>query len=198
LQIRKDIRDVFDKDEAAVQKSFQRLHQVIGYAVSCNIEWQMLWAELESAYPDKSTFVPTVASVVETWCESLTNRLEDDKFEAWTEELLSKLEPVSEIKLFLQVGIGNSICEKLLKSCRRLMIKDQRHRGRTRGLHSPSSCPKRRPRVQPVHHQALQATSRFCLILHTLEGQKKLMMLIPCLKKTRTGPTSSLSPTAKA
>lgn len=63
----------------------------------------MLWAELEAVYADKATFVPCAAAIVETWCHVLGSRLEDDKFQDWTEEFLSKLESVGTVQLFIQV-----------------------------------------------------------------------------------------------
>ena len=64
----------------------------------------MLWTELASNFPDKATFVPSVAGVVEAWCGVLESRLEDDKFASWTEGLMEKLEPVRAIKLYVEVG----------------------------------------------------------------------------------------------
>ena len=114
LQIRRDVRDVYDKEDSPVQTSFKKLAEIIGYSVSCQIEWQMLWAELESTYPDKTTFVPTVAGVVASWCETLATRLEDDRFESWTEEFLSKIEPVSAVKLFVQVcNCGETFSQRM-------------------------------------------------------------------------------------
>ncbi|OCT52910.1 hypothetical protein CLCR_10326 [Cladophialophora carrionii] len=104
LQVRKDIRDVFEKDTSAVQGSLQQLARVIGYPVSCEPEWHMLWPELEPAYPDTAIFVPSVAKVIEAWSDSLVKRLEDDSFEAWTEVLLEKLSPVKRVKLSIQVA----------------------------------------------------------------------------------------------
>ncbi|KIW89577.1 uncharacterized protein Z519_09733 [Cladophialophora bantiana CBS 173.52] len=105
LQIRKDIRDLFEKDDGAVQKSFVELKEIVGYPVSCTAEWHMLWAELESLCPDKATFVPTIAKLVEAWCHSLGKRLEDDsRFEAWTELFLERLKLVNFVKLSIQVA----------------------------------------------------------------------------------------------
>ncbi|EXJ60290.1 hypothetical protein A1O7_04442 [Cladophialophora yegresii CBS 114405] len=104
LQVRKDIRDVFEKADSTVQGSLKYLAQVIGYPVSCEPEWHMLWTELESAYPDKAIFVPSIAKVIEAWSDSLVKRLEDDSFEAWTEVLLEKLSRVQKVKLSIQVA----------------------------------------------------------------------------------------------
>lgn len=63
----------------------------------------MLWQELESVHADKSTFVPTIAGVIETWCHTLSCRLEDDKYEDWTETFLEKLVAVHAVKLLVHV-----------------------------------------------------------------------------------------------
>jgi hypothetical protein len=79
------------------------LEGIIGLKVSCNLEWDMLWTELEPKFPDKATFVPNVAGVIAAWCETLGARLEDDRFANWTEDLLGKLESVRSVKLHVQV-----------------------------------------------------------------------------------------------
>ncbi|KAK5056197.1 hypothetical protein LTR84_012750 [Exophiala bonariae] len=104
LQLRKDVRDGYEGSDTPVQKSFKKLSEVVGYPVSCEPEWQMLWQELESIYTDKTTFVPTIARVIETWCHALVLRLEDDKHEDWTEAFLEKLEAVRMLKILIHVA----------------------------------------------------------------------------------------------
>jgi hypothetical protein len=106
LQIRKDLRDVFEKEDGLVQTTFRKLEELIGYGVSCEPEWSMLWSELQSAYPDKDNFVPAIARIVDAWCSSLAWRLEqqDAKFDEWTELLLEKLKIVCEVRLSVQVN----------------------------------------------------------------------------------------------
>lgn len=103
LKIRTDIRDQFEAPTCAVQKAFKTLEGIIGLKVSCNLEWEMLWTELEPRFPDKATFVPNVAGVIAAWCEALGARLEDDRFANWTEDLLGKLESVRSVKIHVQV-----------------------------------------------------------------------------------------------
>lgn len=90
---------------SATQKAFESLKTIIGYNVTCNPEWAQLWNELGSSYPDKGTFVPNMTGLVTAWCDVLGRRLEDDKFAAWTEELLEKLELVRMVKLILDVCV---------------------------------------------------------------------------------------------
>lgn len=91
-----------------MQKAFGKLKDVVGLEVICNTEWDLLWVELESKFPDSATFAPNVAGVVVAWCYSLAARLEDEKFIAWTETVVDKLESAGSIKLKLQV-IGSII-----------------------------------------------------------------------------------------
>ena len=64
----------------------------------------MLWTELESSYPDKTTFIPDVAKVVEVWSDTLARRLDDDKYEAWTELFLEHVKSVISVNVLIQVS----------------------------------------------------------------------------------------------
>lgn len=103
MQIRIGIRDSWQKPESPVQQAFKALSQVVGLEVYCEPEWPMLWAELEKAFPDKTTFVPTIAKWVAVWSDVLKIRLDDDKNSEWADELLNKLNDVQNIKLFISV-----------------------------------------------------------------------------------------------
>ncbi|OAP65584.1 hypothetical protein AYL99_01556 [Fonsecaea erecta] len=103
-QIRKDVRDLFDNEENTVQKSLAGLGETIGCQVLCRAEWLMLWAELQHLWADMTTFVPTIAKVVEMWCDTLGRRLKDGRFEGWTEVFLEKLKTVNVLKLSIQVA----------------------------------------------------------------------------------------------
>lgn len=103
------MRDGYERPDTAVQKSFKKLAEVVGYPVSCEPEWQMLWQELETIYADKTTFVPTIAGVIETWCHALSRRLEDDRHEAWTETFLEKLGAVHTVKLLVHVNCHHTL-----------------------------------------------------------------------------------------
>jgi len=98
-----DIRDQFESPTCAVRKSIETLEGVIGLKVTCNPEWDMLWAELATSFPDKGTFIPSITGVIMAWCNVLATRLEDDKFASWTEDFLSKLESAGQVKLQVQV-----------------------------------------------------------------------------------------------
>jgi hypothetical protein len=100
-----------------VQKAFKTLQGIIGYEISCFLEWPMLWAELGSNYPDKATFVPNVVGIITAWCDVLSARLEDNRFSTWADELVEKLETVRRIGIHIQVGVLVDfpvICETIL------------------------------------------------------------------------------------
>lgn len=79
------------------------MREVLGMSIQCVADWPRLWAGLESVYSDKATFVPTVARVVEAWCHTLYERLEDDDLESWSYLFLDKLKSVPVGIVFLQV-----------------------------------------------------------------------------------------------
>lgn len=67
------------------------LIKVIGLEVIIDLEVPMLWAELQSYFPDKDVFIPCVVGVVKAWVECLIVRLEDDANIPWTDKLLEHL-----------------------------------------------------------------------------------------------------------
>lgn len=80
------------------------LKELLGLDVVIEPEWQLLLAELDSTFPDKGTFVPTISSHVETWCKSLIELLENEANTEWTETLLEKLKAsYSRLRLFVDV-----------------------------------------------------------------------------------------------
>lgn len=108
MKIRSDIRDHFEAPTCVLQNAFKTLESIVGLKVSCNPEWNMLWAELEPKFPDKNIFVPNITGVIAAWCEVLGARLEDDKVTEWTEDLIGKLESVRSVKIHVQV-CGHSL-----------------------------------------------------------------------------------------
>ena len=88
-----------------MQKAFKTLQGIIGYEISCFLEWPMLWAELGSNYPDKATFVPNVVGIITAWCDVLSARLEDNRFSTWADELVEKLETVRRVGIHIQVCV---------------------------------------------------------------------------------------------
>ena len=104
-RLKVNIRDLWSKDDAEVQKRIAEVRQLIGHEVSIEPEWQLLWAELQKHYEDNSRFVPDVARVVSTWCQSLCEMAEEDSNEEWTETLLEKLKSTHLLKVLFDVSV---------------------------------------------------------------------------------------------
>lgn len=81
-----------------MQKAINTLKTTLGVRVNVNPEWSLLLSELETFYPDKATFVPSVARTVEAFCTALTavadnDGGDDDKGnEEFGDELIDKIE----------------------------------------------------------------------------------------------------------
>ncbi|KAG6854501.1 hypothetical protein C0991_006103 [Blastosporella zonata] len=91
LKIRVDIRDLWDSSKSEVQASITSLQETLGLRIEPVISWTTLWNELKDRYPDKTTFIPSIVRIVNTWYSRLLWRLDSDNFPAWTEELLDAL-----------------------------------------------------------------------------------------------------------
>jgi hypothetical protein len=76
---------------------------LLGYQVTLDPEWGMLWAMLQSYYPDQATFIPSVALVVSTWCAAFTAWIEEDANSEAVERLLEQLSGWQALKLVLEV-----------------------------------------------------------------------------------------------
>ena len=83
-----DIRDQWEKGDCAVQKSIAALKDLLGLPVNLQLDFPILWSNLEKFHPDQSTFVPSITEVVKSWTDCLAARLADDANAAWTEQLL--------------------------------------------------------------------------------------------------------------
>jgi hypothetical protein len=102
-RIRQNIRDVITSKDAPLTATTSKLSTTLGYSVSFDPEWGMLWTTLHSYYPDQATFVPNVASVITIWCQAFTTWLEDESNEEAVERLLDALKGVGSLKLALEV-----------------------------------------------------------------------------------------------
>jgi hypothetical protein len=89
------------KEDAPVQKATKNLKELIGVDVGIEPEWQLLLAELDSSYSDKSTFVPSIAACVQAWCTALYALLEDGANEEWTDALLDRMNGL--LRVFIEV-----------------------------------------------------------------------------------------------
>ncbi|KAG6869935.1 hypothetical protein C0995_016162, partial [Termitomyces sp. Mi166 len=91
LKICVDIRDLWESSKSDVQASIASLEKTLGHRIEPIIQWPILWNELKDRYPDKATFVPSIARIVNAWYSRLLWRLDSDNFPEWTEELLGHL-----------------------------------------------------------------------------------------------------------
>lgn len=88
MKVRLGLREHWETPDAAAQKALKNLVELLGYQVQVEIDSAQLWSDLEKFYPDPETFAPNITTVIQTWAECLTARLQDDGNAAWTEKLL--------------------------------------------------------------------------------------------------------------
>ena len=87
-----------------MQTKISALATTLGYQITLDPEWGMLWASLSAFYPDQSTFIPSVVGVLTQWCEAFTTWVEEDSNEVAVERLLDALKGVGVVRLALEVG----------------------------------------------------------------------------------------------
>ncbi|KAJ6050389.1 uncharacterized protein N7446_010498 [Penicillium canescens] len=104
LKARLGIRDHWDKAGSPLQKSMGGLRELLGYEILAEPEWRLLLADMGDIYPDERGFVATVSQAVEVWCKSMTELLADETNEKWTETLLTYLQPLSHLRLLIEVA----------------------------------------------------------------------------------------------
>lgn len=89
-----------------MQQSVELLAKSLGHKVVPQAQWPALWNELKDRFPDKTTFVPTIARYAIAWYERLLWRLDSDLFPEWTEEFLEVLSQASKGGvLYLQIEV---------------------------------------------------------------------------------------------
>lgn len=98
------LRD-FDSDESSVKRALKSFNKTVGYDFTLEIAWVDLWNDLQSKFPDKETFVPTIADAVVTFLQRTENLLET--CEGFGESFLEKMERLRKA-IFIQVLLSNS------------------------------------------------------------------------------------------
>ena len=83
-----DLRDLWERADCPPQKSIADLRDLLGLPVTIQVDFTILWSEIQKYYPDQSTFVPSITAVVKAWTDCLARRLADDANATWTEQLL--------------------------------------------------------------------------------------------------------------
>ena len=106
LQIRQQIRDSFDAPNSNVQALRGLVATDVGLDVNVTVQWVPLWAEVESQFPDRATFVPGLSSAVQAWMEVLRKSLNDDQQLA--DDLLERLKITNKDTIDLEVQSGEN------------------------------------------------------------------------------------------
>ncbi|KAJ7130621.1 hypothetical protein C8R44DRAFT_906299 [Mycena epipterygia] len=91
LKVRMDIRDLWDSSKSSVTESVTSLNKILGHTITPRVEWVILWSELKDKFPDNTIFVPTVVRYTIAWYERLSDRLENEAYAEWTEQILNVL-----------------------------------------------------------------------------------------------------------
>jgi hypothetical protein len=105
-RIRQSIRDKVTSPTSALSVKFENVSTTLGYPVTFDPEWPILWGIFQQHYPDPGTFIPSVAAVVIAWCETFVSWLERAENEESVEKLLDILKNVGRLELALNVCMG--------------------------------------------------------------------------------------------
>ncbi|KAK1757869.1 hypothetical protein QBC47DRAFT_377143 [Echria macrotheca] len=103
LKVQLAIRDHWSSPTSPLQTTLASLASLLGHEIVLDPEWQLLLTELDAFYPDKTNFVLVVTQCVQAWAKSLTELLDDEAHEAWTETVLEKAK-FGRLRLFLEVS----------------------------------------------------------------------------------------------
>ncbi|KAI5919418.1 hypothetical protein F4810DRAFT_503404 [Camillea tinctor] len=107
LRVQVGLRDFWDSDDAPVQKARASIKKLVGVDVDIESEWHLLLADLDPYYPDKSTFVPSIATCVQAWCESLSNVVNDEANEEWSDLLIERIK--GHLRVFLTISTNDQL-----------------------------------------------------------------------------------------
>jgi len=105
VRIRQNIRDLIDSPTAPLSLKTAELQTTLGYPISFDPEWGMLWKTLKPFFSENSTFIPYVAKVLTIWCDVFGAWLEDSENEEVVEKLLDGLKGRGKVELVLEVYI---------------------------------------------------------------------------------------------
>jgi hypothetical protein len=102
-RIRQNIRDHIESPQSPLVLKKEAVKEVLGYPVTLDPEWLMLWKTLQAFYPDNATFVPSIATVIINWCDAFMSWLESEENEDTVEKLLDALTHVNRLDLMIEV-----------------------------------------------------------------------------------------------
>jgi hypothetical protein len=100
--VRQQIRDHFTADTAPLTVKASTLSSVLGYPISLDPEWGMLWSTLQPCYPDQATFIPSITRIIISWYDAFTAWLENEDNANAVERMLDALKGARALKLTLE------------------------------------------------------------------------------------------------
>ncbi|KAF4635046.1 hypothetical protein G7Y89_g3042 [Cudoniella acicularis] len=103
-RIRQNIRDHFTSPTCPLTLKTASLTTTLGYPLTIDPEWTMLWKTLQSFYPDNATFVPSIANIVISWCEAFLGWIEREENEEQVEKLLDGLKGKGKVEIVLEIS----------------------------------------------------------------------------------------------
>ncbi|KAK0104832.1 hypothetical protein ONS95_005099 [Cadophora gregata] len=102
-RIRQNIRDHFTSSTSPLVVKTTALTSTLGYPISIDPEWSMLWKTFQVHYSDSTTFVPNITTVILAWCDSFLQWLESESEEN-VDNLLELLQARSKVEIVLEVS----------------------------------------------------------------------------------------------
>ncbi|PMD49004.1 hypothetical protein L207DRAFT_560531 [Hyaloscypha variabilis F] len=103
-RIRQNVRDHITSPNSPFVLKTTALTKILGYPITLDPEWAMLWKTLQVSYPDNSTFVPSIATVIVTWCDAFTAWLEGEENEEPVEKLLDALKSRNRLEIVIEIS----------------------------------------------------------------------------------------------
>jgi hypothetical protein len=83
-----------------VNKALKSFNKTVGYDFTVEVAWVDLWNDLQSKFPDRETFVPTITDAIVTFIQRTENLLETS--EGFGEIFIEKMERLRKA-IFIQV-----------------------------------------------------------------------------------------------
>ncbi|KAI1385208.1 uncharacterized protein F4822DRAFT_337435 [Hypoxylon trugodes] len=90
LTIRVGIRDHWDREDAPINTARSAVKQLLGIDIALEVAWEDLLLDLGDDYPDKSTFIPSVAAASQAFLNGLCEILEKEINPEWSDTLLER------------------------------------------------------------------------------------------------------------
>jgi hypothetical protein len=109
-RIRQNIRDHIESPASPLALKKEAVKETLGYPVTLDPEWLMLWKTLQAFYPDNATFVPSIATVIINWCDAFISWLESEENEDTAEKLLDALKSMHRLELMIEVDSRPLAC----------------------------------------------------------------------------------------